>query len=352
MLLEQLDRMDRPWRMIKADRDHWALPQAATRHNLLAGRLDVHRDGFRIRPPGNAPGRRRRRHLHSSQRDECAMQGDQVLVELAPPRPDGRHSGRIVRILSRRNPTVVGIFHYALQEHAPGNTVTPLDERITQPILIPFGLEQAPALPSGTPHRVVSENIGAQRRSVTSDPGRNGRGRGNHRLAYPNAVRPGSVIEILAVKTISVWTSKSSSASIISPCFFRPMFSMRRAPSRTWIRWKLPAAVTFATCPSSPSTAKPPRTSMDAVFVRQHGGADGTWELQVHIADVAQYVTPGSALDLEARCAAHRSIFPIAQSPMLPRNFRATSASLRPGENRLVLSCLMLIDPDGEVRSL
>ena len=74
-----------------------------------------------------------------------AMQGDQVLVELAPPRADGRHSGRIARVLSRRNPTVVGIFHYALHEHAQGNTVTPLDERVTQPILIPFGLEQAPA---------------------------------------------------------------------------------------------------------------------------------------------------------------------------------------------------------------
>ena len=89
------------------------------------------------------------------------MQGDQVLVELAPPRPDGRRSGRIARVLSRRNPTVVGIFHYALHEHAQGNTVTPLDERVTQPILIPFGMEQAPATDGATPHRVVSENIGA-----------------------------------------------------------------------------------------------------------------------------------------------------------------------------------------------
>ncbi len=40
------------------------------------------------------------------------MQGDQVLVEVATPKSDGRRMGRIVRILSRRNPTVVGIFHY------------------------------------------------------------------------------------------------------------------------------------------------------------------------------------------------------------------------------------------------
>ncbi len=92
-----------------------------------------------------------------------AMQGDQVLVELAPPRPDGRLSGRIARVLTRRNPTVVGVFHYALHDHAPGNTVTPLDERMTQPILIPFGLELPPEAGDRTPHRVVSENIGTRK---------------------------------------------------------------------------------------------------------------------------------------------------------------------------------------------
>ncbi len=190
------------------------------------------------------------------------MQGDQVLVELAPPRPDGRHSGRIVRVLSRRNPTVVGIFHYALQEHAPGNTVTPLDERITQPILIPFGLEQAPALGRGTPHRVVSENIGAQGRSVTSPIWKGWSWTWKSPTGLPPRDPPGAgSSRFWAVKTISAWTSKSSSASIISPMFFPRMFSMRRAPSRIWIRRKLSAAGTFATCPSSPSTARPPRIS-------------------------------------------------------------------------------------------
>ena len=42
-----------------------------------------------------------------------AMQGDEVLVDEAPPGRDGRRSGRVARVLTRRNPTVVGIFHYA-----------------------------------------------------------------------------------------------------------------------------------------------------------------------------------------------------------------------------------------------
>src|SRR5271154_6601 len=160
MLLEQLNRIPARGELVKADRDHWALPQASTRNDLLAGRLDVHRDGFGFVRPETRQGGGDDDIFIPPNEMNGAMQGDQVLVELAPPRPDGRRSGRIARVLSRRNPTVVGGFHYALHEHAPGNTVPPLDERVTQPILMPFGLEQAPAPGSGTPHRVVSENIG------------------------------------------------------------------------------------------------------------------------------------------------------------------------------------------------
>jgi ribonuclease R len=86
----------------------------------------------------------------------------------------------------------------------------------------------------------------------------------------------------------------------------------------------------------------------DAVFVRQHGD---TWELQVHIADVAQYVTPGSALDLEARLRGTSVYFPDRAVPMLPQELSSDICSLRPGEDRLVLSCIMMIDADGEIRS-
>jgi ribonuclease R len=85
----------------------------------------------------------------------------------------------------------------------------------------------------------------------------------------------------------------------------------------------------------------------DAVLVRR--SADDTWELQVHIADVAQYVTPGSALDLEARLRGTSVYFPDRAIPMLPQELSTDICSLRPDEDRLVLSCLMRIDPQGEV---
>ena len=59
MLLEQLARMTARGELIKSDRDHWALPQAAARNNLVAGRLDLHRDGFGFVRPEDPPGERR-----------------------------------------------------------------------------------------------------------------------------------------------------------------------------------------------------------------------------------------------------------------------------------------------------
>jgi ribonuclease R len=85
----------------------------------------------------------------------------------------------------------------------------------------------------------------------------------------------------------------------------------------------------------------------DAVLVRR--GGDGIWDLQVHIADVAQYVRPGTALDLEARLRGTSVYFPDRAIPMLPMELSTDICSLRPDEDRLVLSCLMRIDPQGEI---
>jgi ribonuclease R len=129
-LLEQLDRMTAVNHLVKVDREHWAIKtveskekaarepghRPGTRDNLTAGRLDLHRDGFGFVRPNLQPGQR------STGDDDIfippneingAMQGDHVLVEVGPPKRDGRRMGRIARVLERKNPTVVGVFHYA-----------------------------------------------------------------------------------------------------------------------------------------------------------------------------------------------------------------------------------------------
>ena len=85
----------------------------------------------------------------------------------------------------------------------------------------------------------------------------------------------------------------------------------------------------------------------DAVHVRQL--ENGNYELQVHIADVAHYVTPGSAIDEEARLRGTSVYFPDRAVPMLPLELSTDICSLRPQLDRLVLSCTMEIDHRGEI---
>jgi ribonuclease R len=85
----------------------------------------------------------------------------------------------------------------------------------------------------------------------------------------------------------------------------------------------------------------------DAVLVRRL--ENGNFELQVHIADVAHYVTPESALDQEARLRGTSVYFPDRAVPMLPLELSTDICSLRPQVDRLVMSCVMEIDPRGEI---
>src|SRR5262249_20928038 len=66
----------------------------------------------------------------------------------------------------------------------------------------------------------------------------------------------------------------------------------------------------------------------DAVIVRRL--ANGNHELQVHIADVAQYVREGSDLDREARLRGTSVYFPDRAVPLLPVELSTDICSLRP----------------------
>src|ERR1700756_5066962 len=162
LLLEQLARLTARGELQKLDREIWSLPRAAgegrgagSRENLVAGRLDLHRDGYGFVRPNARQAAGDEDIFIPPDEINGAMQGDQVLVELAPPRADGRRLGRIARVVERRNPTVVGTFHYARSERELGDKVVPFDDRMTQPIVIPFGQEIPETEQPATPHRVL-----------------------------------------------------------------------------------------------------------------------------------------------------------------------------------------------------
>jgi ribonuclease R len=87
----------------------------------------------------------------------------------------------------------------------------------------------------------------------------------------------------------------------------------------------------------------------DAVWVERL--QNGNYALQVHIADVSHYVKPGSPIDKEALFRGTSVYFPDRAVPMLPVELSTDICSLRPQEDRLVLSALLEIDHQGGVVS-
>lgn len=78
---------------------------------------------------------------------------------------------------------------------------------------------------------------------------------------------------------------------------------------------------------------------------------NGHYHLGVHIADVSHYVRLGTALDIEAQMRCNSTYFPGYCLPMLPRELSDNLCSLKANVNRLTVSVMMSIDPQGNVTS-
>ncbi|HEY5329176.1 MAG TPA: RNB domain-containing ribonuclease [Acidobacteriaceae bacterium] len=336
----------------------------AGRDRLVSGRLDLHRDGFGfVRPDAATPGSRAVEDIFIPPSEiHGAMQGDVVLVDEAPVGRDGRRSGRVARVLTRRNPTVVGIFHYAAfgrggdrGAEVSGNYVTPLDERVAAAIAIPDGAEVAAAA-AGSPHRTLGDEARAplvweprdRKRPLEGlavdveitdfpGPGRPARGRVIEVLGPPDAF--GVDVEIVIRKHHIPHTFP---AAVLAEADERARESVAALTAA-----ELAEREDFRGLPIVTIDGETARDFDDAVLVQPL--ANGNTELQVHIADVSRYVRPGSALDTEARFRGTSVYFPDRAVPMLPHALSSGMCSLLPKEDRLVLSCVMEIDARGEI---
>jgi len=352
LLLEQLARLTVRGALVKLDREHWSIPRPlGTRDNLAAGRLDLHRDGYGF----VRPNARQADKSNSMQEDifippneiNSAMQGDQVLVEVEPPKADGRRMGRIVRILERRNPTVVGVFHYARSDRAQGHSVVPFDERMTQAILIPAGQELPVASESATPHRV----LGKEAAPAAVHESLEGLVVDVEITSWPTPTRPpvGRVIEVLgSLDDFGVDVEMMIRKHQLPRAFPENVLAEARAVAHL-DEEEIATRQDFRSLPIVTIDGETARDFDDAVLVIEREG--GGYELQVHIADVSEYVRAGTDLDLEARLRGTSVYFPDRAIPMLPQELSTNICSLRPGEDRLVLSCIMQLDSAGRIES-
>lgn len=102
---------------------------------------------------------------------------------------------------------------------------------------------------------------------------------------------------------------------------------------------------------------KTPLITIDPHDARDHDDAvyaeklDNGWKVIVAIADVAAYVTPGSALDKEAYERGNSTYFPDRVVPMLPFELSAGECSLKEGQLRNCLAVEMVFDKSGTKRS-
>src|ERR1041385_7296927 len=381
--LQQLLRdMTRRRKLIAIGKERWGLPTSASNQDLVVGRLRMHRDGFGfvIPEPGSLPARAQGKLQGDifipPPNVGNAMHGDQVLVEMGRLSHDGRAEGRIVRVMEREQETVVGSFHYG----SGRNYVTPIDEKLAMEIIIPPGMEypqveDADAEPSDgdrdlrykehgpssdhpmakaptpkhpdrqSPHRVLGKE--AQRNTwddlenVVVEVEIN---------QWPSATQSprGRVTEILGYEDdFGVDVEMIIRKHHIPHVFPAEVLEEAQEISSVIPQKEIAARRDFRHLPIVTIDGETARDFDDAVLVTRLD--NGNYELQVHIADVAQYVEDGSAIDEEARKRGTSVYFPDRAVPMLPLELSTDICSLRPDVERLVLSCIMEIDPHGEV---
>ena len=304
----------------------------------LAGRLSVHRDGFGFLIPDQAIDEIQGDIFLPPGEAAKGMHGDRALVHVTRIAGEGRAEGEIIRILRRAHVTVVGEFRVLKR----GNFVAPSDDRIQQWIEIPSGMEIPERQPS-------VDRVGAAPREVSSLENLDGMIVNVEVLEFPEGEERGvgRVIEILGYPDdFGVDVEIVIRKHHLSHEFPDDVIEQARSISRDIPIAELSSRRDFRGLDIVTIDGETARDFDDAVWVEKL--PNGHFTLQVHIADVGHYVRPGTPIDDEALKRGTSVYFPDRAVPMLPVELSTDICSLRPQEDRFVLSALLEIDRQGD----
>ena len=249
---------------------------------------------------------------------------DRALIKTEEIGADGdaiRHRGRVIKLVDRAKQRVLGIFRTA----PDGGRLVPIDKKNLGRELA-IAATHAGGAHDGDLVAVEVHNTGRYGAPVAHVKERLGS------LASENAV---SLIAIHAHGIPQVYSRES----------LREAERARPATLDGREDWREVPLVTI-----DPVDAK---DHDDAVFARPDTDPKnpGGFIIDVAIADVANYVHPGSALDREALARGNSTYFPDRVVPMLPERISNDLCSLKAGEDRAALAVRMVIGADGRKRS-
>ncbi|MFL6504638.1 MAG: ribonuclease R [Candidatus Udaeobacter sp.] len=326
-LRKTLRDLERAGEIARIRKDCYVLPAEA---DLVTGKLSVHPVGYGFltsEKSGEADV------FIAAENVGTAMHGDRVVARLSPEAPagriKGRREGRVIRILERAHDTVVG----TLQRSRNFYYVVPDDPRFVHDIYV--------GPPAGQPQDRRSETAAAVGDKVVV------------RLEdwQSRHVNPeGEIIEVLGpasapgVDVLSIIRKyhlpTNFPTDVLEQAEGIPeTVDAQQIAGREDLRNQFIVTI-------DPDDA---RDFDDAINVEKLG--NGGWQLGVHIADVAAYVEPGSALDREARLRGNSVYLPDRVIPMLPERLSNGVCSLKPKVDRLTHSVFIQFDKRGVVKS-
>ena len=295
----------------------------ASKLDLIAGRIQGHRDGFLLPDQGGAD-------VFLPQREmQKVMHGDRVLVKRTGYDNRGRPEGHIVEVTERANRRLVG----RLLSERGVTIVVPEDQRIKHDILIPPG-----EVGKAQPGQVVTVEI-------TDPPSGHAAPIGRIIEVLGEIDDPGMEIEI-AVRKFDVpheFSPAALAAAAAMPGAVRPV--------------DLKGRVDLRDVPIVTIDGEDARDFDDAVYcepmteIGGEGRGGPGFRLIVAIADVSHYVKPGEPLDADAVERTTSVYFPRRVIPMLPEKLSNGLCSLNPDVERLVLVADMVINAQGVVKA-
>jgi ribonuclease R len=331
VLRKTLRELERAGEIARIRKNRYVLPAEA---DLVAGKLSIHQAGYGFLTP-EAAGQPD--IFIAAENIGTAMHGDRVVVRISRDEPHarikGRREGRVIRILERAHDTIVG----TLQRSRNFYYVVPDDPRFVHDVYVRSNVcSHGPVGRPPTGHRstaTVGDKVVVRLDAWES------------RHVNPE----GEIIEVLGpasmpgIDMLSIIRKYHLPAEFPKDVFDQAeripeQIDVRQLGAREDLREEFIVTI-------DPDDA---RDFDDAIQVEK---TNRGWHLGVHIADVAAYVKPGSALDREARRRGNSVYLPDRVIPMLPERLSNGVCSLNPGVDRFTHSVFIHFDKHGVVKS-